>query len=112
MSEVVNREHIEAHLKTQFSLSDEQIDSLLPSFINTLADYISELEAQFEAGDKEGVGRVAHTTKGVLFNLGLRKQAALAKEIELKAKDGRELIEIEQILEKLKSSLAPLLNNR
>ena len=112
MSEVVNRAHIEAHLKTQFSLSEEQVDSLLPSFINTLADYMKELEAQFEAGGKEGVGRVAHTTKGALFNLGLHKQAALAKEIELKAKDGRELIEIEQILERLKSALSPLLKKR
>ncbi len=107
---MANREHIKAHLKKQFSLADEQIDSLLPSFIRTLAEYMDELEARFEAGNTEEVGRVAHTTKGALLNLGLHEQAELAKKIEHSARAGRELAEIEQELGNLSAALAPLLN--
>ena len=107
---MVNREHIRAHLKNQFGLADEQIDSLLPSFVNTLAEYMGELEARFEAGNTEEVGRVAHTTKGALLNLGLHEQAELAKKIEVSARAGCELAEIEEELGNLSAALAPLLH--
>ena len=110
MSEVQGREMIRAHMKKQFGLSHEQIDTMLPSFMDTLAGYLKELGTHFAAGDQGEVGRVAHTTKGALLNLGLNAQAELAKHIELQAKSGSELVELESEFRKLKAALDPLLN--
>ena len=110
MLEVEGREIIRAHMKKQFGLSHEQIDALLPSFLDTLAGYLKELGAHFAGGRQEEVGRVAHTTKGALLNLGLHEQAELAKHIELKAKGGVELVEVEPEIRKLKAALKPLLD--
>ena len=106
---MVTREDIKAHLKKQFGLADQQIDSLLPSFVDTLAGYLAELEARFAAGNTEEVGRVAHTAKGALLNLGLHQQAELAKKVEHTARAGGELAQIEQELGNLRAALAPLL---
>ena len=97
-------------MKKQFGLSSEQIDSMLPSFMDTLAGYINELAVQFASGDQEEVGRIAHKTKGALLNLGLHGQASLAKDIELQAKAGRELIELESDFKKLRAALEPLVD--
>jgi HPt (histidine-containing phosphotransfer) domain-containing protein len=96
-------------MKKQFGLSSDQIDSMLPSFMDTLAGYLDELGTHFAAGNQEEVGRVAHTTKGALLNLGLHDQAALAKDIELRAKAGRELNELEADFKKLTAALTPFL---
>ena len=105
MADEQGRDVIRAHMKTQFGLSEEQIDSMLPSFRDTLAGYLEELSAYFAAGEQEEVGRVAHTAKGALLNLGLHDQAELAKEIELGAKSGRELGELESDFKKLTAGL-------
>jgi HPt (histidine-containing phosphotransfer) domain-containing protein len=110
MTEVLHRDKIRAHMHNQFGLSDQQIDSMLPSFMDTLAGYLEELETHFAAGNQEQVGRVAHTSKGALLNLGLHEQASLAKDIELRAKAGSELVELESDFKKLKTALKPLLD--
>ncbi len=110
MAEVLHRDKIRKHMQNQFGLSKEQIDSMLPSFMDTLADYINELAAQFDAGNHEEVGRIAHRTKGALFNLGLHEQAELAKHIELRAKAGGELVELEADFKNLRAALLPLLD--
>ncbi|NNK56920.1 MAG: Hpt domain-containing protein [Desulfofustis sp.] len=110
MPEDLSREVIRSHMKKQFGLSGEQIDALLPSFMVTLAGYVEELGTLFEAGDHKELGRVAHTTKGALLNLGLHDQAELAKDIELRAKAGSELVELEADFKKLRASLEPLLD--
>ena len=110
MSEVLNREVIRSHMKKQFGLSNDQIDSMLPSFMDTLGEYLAELSESFAAGDQEEVGRVAHTTKGALLNLGLHEQASLAKDIELRAKAGDALVELEPDFKKLRTALVSLLD--
>ena len=110
MKEVLHRDKIMVHMQNQFGLSKEQIDSMLPSFMDTLAGYLAELGTHFAAGDQKEVGRVAHTTKGALFNLGLDEQAELAKHIELRAKAGGELVELEADFKKLRAALTPLLD--
>ena len=104
------RQLIRTHIRQQFGLADEQIDTLLPSFLQALADYLEELEKVFAAGDREAVGRVSHTTKGALLNLGLHDQAALAKEIELRTRAGEELMELQITFERLKTGLDKLLD--
>ena len=99
---------IRAHLKKQFGLSEAQINSMLPSFLSTLAGYMEELGTHFSEGNREEVGRVAHTTKGALLNLGMHNQAELAKEIELRAKAGDDLIELESTFRRLQADLEML----
>ena len=108
MSDVQGREVIRAHMKKQFGLSHEQIDTMLPSFMDTLAGYLRELGTHFTAGNQSEVGRLAHTTKGALLNLGLHKQAELAKHIELQARGGSELAELEGDFRRLREALAAL----
>ena len=108
MGEEQGRDLIRAHMRTRFGLSEEQIDSMLPSFMDTLAGYLEKLSANFAAGEEEEVGRVAHTAKGALLNLGLHEQAGLAKKIELGAKSGRELGELESDFKKLTAGLESL----
>ena len=104
------KDTIRAHMKSQFGLSKAQVDALLPSFMNTLAGYLRELGSHFSAGDQDGVGRVAHTTKGALLNLGLNDQAALAKEIERGAKAGAPLVDLESDFKEMKAGLESLLD--
>ena len=104
------REMIRGHLRRQFGLTDEQIDSMLPSFLHTLAGYMEELETAFAAGDREVVGRVSHTTKGALLNLGLDDQAALAKDIELRTRAGDNLMELKSTFKSLQDGLDQLLD--
>jgi len=105
-----NREMIRAHIRRQFGLADEQIEKMLPSFLDTLSTYIKELETAFAADDREAVGRVSHTTKGALLNLGLDDQAALAKDIELRTRAGDNLTELISTLKSLQAGLDGLLD--
>ena len=104
------REMIRAHIRRQFGLADEQIEKMLPSFLDTLSTYIQELETAFAADDREAVGRVSHTTKGALLNLGLHDQAALAKDIELRSRAGENLTELISALKSLQAGLDGLLD--
>ena len=104
------KEMIRAHIRRQFGLADEQIEELLPSFLDTLATYMEELETAFAAADREAVGRVSHTTKGALLNLGLHDQAALAKDIELRTRAGENLMELKSIFKSLKTGLEQLVD--
>ena len=105
-----DKEMIRAHIRHQFGLADEQIEKMLPSFLDTLSTYIKELETAFAADDREAVGRVSHTTKGALLNLGLHDQAALAKDIELRSRAGENLMEVKSTFKSLKASLDQLLD--
>lgn len=104
------KDTIRAHMRSQFGLSEAQIDAMLPSFMNTLAGYLRELGSHFSAGDQDGVSRVAHTTKGALLNLGLNDQAALAKEIEQGAKAGAPLVDLEPDFKEMRAGLESLLD--
>ncbi len=105
-----NREMIKAHIRRQFGLADEQIEEMLPSFLDTLSRYVKELETAFAADDREAVGRVSHTTKGALLNLGLDDQAALAKDIELRTRAGDNLMELKSTFKSLQAGLEQLLD--
>ena len=104
------KEMIRAHIRQQFGLADEQIEELLPSFLDTLSGYVKELETAFAAADREAVGRVSHTTKGALLNLGLHDQAALAKDIELRSRAGENLMEVKSTFKSLQVGLDQLLD--
>lgn len=55
---------------------------MLPRFISTLAGHMTKLEQVLDEGDSKGLGKVGHTLKGALLNLGLLECAELARIIE------------------------------
>lgn len=100
---------IREHLATQFNLSFEQVDSLLPSFIDTLGKHMGALEEALGRQEPLLLGKAAHTIKGAFLNLGMGACARIALSIEEKGRSGGSLPEFRQLVEDLRGHLAPLL---
>jgi histidine phosphotransfer protein HptB len=77
---------IKSYLFNQFSLSEEQVSEMLPSFISSLSGHMTSLEKAFATGDLEALGKSGHTIKGAFLNLGLADCAEIALQIEHKGK--------------------------
>ncbi len=78
-------EHMVQYLTSQFRLSDEQIQSMLPEFKKTLGEHVVVLEEQNSKGRLQELARAAHTIKGAFLNLGLSGCAELALQLEMSA---------------------------
>jgi len=74
-------QRIRAYLTTTFHFSDEQINQMLPSFLDTLRGHLAVVD-QAIAEDAGQLGKAAHTLKGALLNLGLEAEVAIAVELE------------------------------
>lgn len=79
---------IKSYLFNQFSLSEEQVSEMLPSFIATLSGHMASLEKAFASGNLEVLGKTGHTIKGAFLNLGLADCAEIALQIERRGKEG------------------------
>ena len=99
------QDEIKQYLLEQFSLPGEQIESMLPELIATLADHIATLESRLEDGDLLQLGKAGHTMKGALLNLGLLDCADLAHKIELDGKAGRRDIDYDSQVALLRQKL-------
>ena len=97
---------IRAHLKEQFGFSSAQLDKMIPTIIQTLTDYMAELDKAAESGSLEEIGRISHMMKGALLNSGLLDSAELAREIEIKAKAGAEQTEFKTIISAFNAQLS------
>jgi HPt (histidine-containing phosphotransfer) domain-containing protein len=82
------QERIKDYLMLQFKLSGDQVDTMIPDFIDSLTDHLAHLESVLAHGDLSQLGKAAHTIKGALLNLGLHECAEIAYSIEQGAKDG------------------------
>jgi len=102
-------EKIKTYLMNELGVGEEEIEGLIEVAKGSLAKNFEKLERHLSAGEMDEFARVAHTIKGVLLNLGLEKEAALSKEIELKAKEGESKESLSQMVENLKKSLAGLI---
>lgn len=107
MADLLKREQISTYLQEQFNLPIEQIERMIPGFIESLAGHLSRLQAAFDAADLEQVGKAAHTLKGALLNLGLHDCADLAYEIEKKGKKLQHDRELERLFGVLRDKLRP-----
>lgn len=76
-------DNITAHLVSEFELSQEQIDEVLPLFVETIQSHMKELEECLQDSDFVAMKKVGHTMKGALLNLGVNDLADLASQIEL-----------------------------
>jgi len=105
MSGQKNRSQIRDYLKNQFSLPAEQVDEMIPGFINTLAGHLANLEAAALSGDPQQVGKAGHTIKGALLNLGLHHCADIAHAIERKGKAAEGGEELDGLVVSLRKEL-------
>ncbi len=105
----LSREQIKAYLLSQFNLPETQVDAMIPGFIVALADHAARLDEAYKAGDLARLGKVGHTIKGALLNLGLHDCADLAYEIERKGKKQKEDAELHRLMKTLREKLKPYL---
>jgi HPt (histidine-containing phosphotransfer) domain-containing protein len=101
-----NRQEIRDFLKKQFNLSGDQIDTMLPGFIDTLASHMAHLEEAFQSGDMIRLGKAGHIIKGALLNLGLSECAEIAYIIEKEGKNRNESTDFQALVYALKDKLA------
>ena len=100
-----NRKQITDYLAQQFSLSEEQIESMIPALITTLAGHMDNLEAVLATGDLRQLGKAGHTMKGALLNLGLMDCAEIAYSIEKKGKAADPGTDYSQLVGQLRSMI-------
>ena len=101
-------QQIISHMKVQFNLPEEQISTMIPPFLETLEEHLLLLEQAIVTGSLEETGRVAHTLKGALLNLGLFQCAETTQTIEASAKAGSDRADYRALLAELKTSLREL----
>lgn len=99
------QEEIKHYLVHHFNLPPEQIASMLPNLIETLADHIDNLEAELEQQDLERLGKAGHTIKGALLNLGLQECADIAYDIETNGKAGNTDVNYQQLVRSIREKL-------
>ena len=94
----------------QFGLPDQQLEGMIPVFIETLREHFVALEAAVAADNLEQTGRAAHTIKGALLNLGLGECAEMAADIERNAKAASMKTDYQELVGKIQAMLAGLFN--
>lgn len=96
---------IKTYLSEHFSLADEQVKEMLPSFISTLSGHMANLEKAFESGDLMVIGKSGHTIKGAFLNLGLHDCAEIALQIENRGKQGDPSTDFAQLVAMLREKV-------
>jgi HPt (histidine-containing phosphotransfer) domain-containing protein len=102
-------EKIRWHLTKQFNLHIDQVDKMLPSFIDTLGAHMSNLEDALAENDLDLFGKYGHTIKGAFLNLGMADCAQIALAIEEKGQKGGNLPELIDLMERLRVLIKPIL---
>jgi len=98
---------VENHLRETYMLDDEQVDQMLATAAATMTQNIAVAKAALEDNDLKKLGNAAHSLKGSLLNLGLKKEAQIAKKIEFSVKENLN-IDVHAFLLKLNASLINL----
>ena len=75
-------EEIKKHLCEHFHLPEDQVETMMPSFLSTLGMHMENLEEAMIANNLMRIGKAGHTIKGAFLNLGLNECARIAKDIE------------------------------
>lgn len=101
---------IREYLASQYHLPSEQIESMLPIFLDTLVDHMDRLEKALSEKDPLFAGKAAHTIKGAFLNLGLDECAELSRNIEEAGKSGESIQLLAPQVKKLREKLTVILN--
>jgi histidine phosphotransfer protein HptB len=105
-------DQIKLYLFDQFSLSEEQVAEMLPSFITTLSGHITNLEKAYQSGNLEVLGKSGHTIKGAFLNLGLADCAEIAFQIERQGKEGDLTTDYAGLVADLRAKIDVIMDNR
>jgi len=100
---------VKIYLTEQFHLTGEQIESMLPGFVTTLATHLQNLETALAENNLVTIGKTAHTIKGALLNLGLDECAKTAMVIEEEAKAENDSADFVKLVGDLRTGLAPVI---
>ncbi|MCP3933570.1 MAG: Hpt domain-containing protein [Bacteroidetes bacterium] len=100
---------IKKHLKSKFKLSQEQIEIMIPSFVDALNSHQENLKKAIASNDLAHLGRAGHTIKGAFLNLGLDECAAIALKIEEGGKAGDVTVDYERLILQLERNLKSIL---
>jgi len=109
MQRIEYHQIIRNHLSTSYLLSEEKIDSVLPGFLATLQQYMSNLEETAARETDEAVSRAGHAVKGALLNLGLNDLADKAFTIEKNCKAGTADWNSSPFIAELKQEIAKII---
>lgn len=96
---------IKHHLVDQFDLSEQQLDELLPVFIDTIHKNVNDLVGIAENNNTTMIMKMGHTIKGALLNLGLDDLAELAKSVEKFPFEKKDAAECYQLITTLKERI-------
>ncbi len=102
-------DRVSAFLCDYYKLPEEKVADMLPTFLDVLQNHIINMEKTVKEGDIHTIGRVGHTLKGALMNLGLDDFAEIAKTIEKEGKAGRWGVDYSSLVDQLKENLAEIL---
>ncbi len=78
-------ERIRTHLNTTYSFTPEQTEKLLQVSLESLSTTLAKAIQAQDKDEIEAMSTYCHALKGILLNLGLREQAEIASELEVKA---------------------------
>jgi HPt (histidine-containing phosphotransfer) domain-containing protein len=75
-----------AYLKESFEIEGESAEDLVDSFIESIAEHITEAETFLNSASWADLSRVGHTLKGTGANVGAEAISATGKTLEFAAK--------------------------
>jgi CheY-like chemotaxis protein len=96
------------HLKNIYSLDPDQVEQMVRISASSISETLAQAKKELAAGDLRSLSGSGHKAKGVLLGIGLKEEAELARQIELKGKAG-EAADYAGLLVRLEEALQPLL---
>ena len=76
------------YLKNVYGLDIKDAEQVLNTYRDSLRTNLDVLDTAINTDDFNEIEHQAHSAKGAFLNIGLEKQAELAKEIEFAARSG------------------------
>jgi len=96
------------HLKTIYSLEPDQVEQMVQISASSISETLAQAKEELAADDLRALSASGHKAKGVLLGIGLKDEAELARQIELKGK-AEEQADYAVLLNRLEEALQPLL---
>ncbi len=102
-------DRVTSFLGEHYKLSDEKVTDMLPTFLSVLQNHMRDMERVLGQNDVQAIGRLGHTLKGALLNLGLNDFAEIAKSIEIAGKEGSREVDYRGLVVQLKENMSEIL---
>jgi HPt (histidine-containing phosphotransfer) domain-containing protein len=96
------------HLKNIYSLEPDQVEQMVRISASSISETLAQAKEELAADDLRALSGSGHKAKGVLLGIGLKEEAELARQLELKGKAG-EAADYAGLLARLEEALQPLL---